>query len=299
MGKRALFEVILLGKSTLFKEGLGRILKGADFRVIGSVETAAEVSSLKPRSGGGALLIFHSNDGADYTRDQLEEALELAPGARIAVVTDRYRLHELLSAMRAGAHGYFVDIMTCDLFVKSLELIMMGQTIYPPAFMSYVLGTESKQLHGLSESEIAGSSRVTMSQDRVDPDLSPREISILQYLIKGDSNKCIARKIDIAEATVKVHVKAILRKIGVQNRTQAAIWGLNNGPQSRLAEDDPLHSPKAFSGRQNTGIAVQVFGRASIMPPPLLRTLDHSVGEVQMLSVDHLLSKGIRKFSRD
>ncbi|MFX5817298.1 LuxR C-terminal-related transcriptional regulator, partial [Acinetobacter baumannii] len=60
--------------------------------------------------------------------------------------------------------------------------------------------------------------------------LSPREISILQCLIEGDSNKCIARKINIAEATVKVHIKAILRKIRVQNRTQAAIWGLNHRP---------------------------------------------------------------------
>ena len=50
---------------------------------------------------------------------------------------------------------------------------------------------------------------------------------MLERLIEGDSNKCIARKIDIAEATVKVHVKAILRKIRVQNRTQAAIWGMN------------------------------------------------------------------------
>ncbi|XSC41943.1 response regulator transcription factor [Bradyrhizobium sp. RDT10] len=59
----------------------------------------------------------------------------------------------------------------------------------------------------------------------IDPRLSPRERSIMRCLIEGDSNKCIARKIEIAEATVKVHIKAILRKIHVQNRTQAAIWG--------------------------------------------------------------------------
>ena len=61
------------------------------------------------------------------------------------------------------------------------------------------------------------------------PLLSPREKVILRCITEGASNKCIARKIDIAEATVKVHVKAILRKIRVQNRTQAAIWGINNG----------------------------------------------------------------------
>jgi DNA-binding CsgD family transcriptional regulator len=60
---------------------------------------------------------------------------------------------------------------------------------------------------------------------------------LLRCLIEGYSNKCIARKIDIAEATVKVHVKAILRKIRVQNRTQAAIWGMNNGSLKRPADD--------------------------------------------------------------
>jgi two-component system nitrate/nitrite response regulator NarL len=61
------------------------------------------------------------------------------------------------------------------------------------------------------------------------PRLSDRERCILNCLIAGDSNKTIARKIDIAEATVKVHVKAILRKVRVQNRTQAAIWAMSNG----------------------------------------------------------------------
>jgi DNA-binding CsgD family transcriptional regulator len=54
------------------------------------------------------------------------------------------------------------------------------------------------------------------------------EKRILLCLVEGDSNKVIARKSDIAEATVKVHIKAILRKIQVQNRTQAAVWGINH-----------------------------------------------------------------------
>ena len=61
------------------------------------------------------------------------------------------------------------------------------------------------------------------------PRLSARHKSILSCLIEGDSNKVIARKINIAEATVKVHVKAILRRIHVHNRTQAAIWAMNSG----------------------------------------------------------------------
>ena len=67
-------------------------------------------------------------------------------------------------------------------------------------------------------------------------ELSVREKSILQCLALGDSNKAIARKVDIAEATVKAHVKTILRKIRAQNRTQAAIWAMNNASQVRMTE---------------------------------------------------------------
>jgi two-component system nitrate/nitrite response regulator NarL len=69
------------------------------------------------------------------------------------------------------------------------------------------------------------------------PELSTREKCILRCLIFGDSNKVVARKMDIAEATVKVHIKAILRKIRAQNRTQAAIWAMNNASWVRTSED--------------------------------------------------------------
>lgn len=62
-----------------------------------------------------------------------------------------------------------------------------------------------------------------------DKGLSPREIQILTCLVTGGSNKAIAARIGITEATVKVHIKGLLRKIDVRNRTQAAIWALNNG----------------------------------------------------------------------
>ena len=97
-------------------------------------------------------------------------------------------------------------------------------------------------------------------EDAIAPPLSPREKSILRCLVNGDSNKCIARKIDITEATVKVHVKAILRKIRVQNRTQAAIWGMNNRALTRPASDStpaPL-IPDASNGLANSVKVIQI-----------------------------------------
>jgi len=175
------------------------------------------------------VLIVHAGGDFEAAVEQIELLRERHPKARIAVVADHYRLDEMVSAFRAGASGYFIDVMTCDVFVKSIELVMMGETIFPPAFMSSILHYESNHF-AKPESRNDNDRAIAFTAERsVTQQLSPREKSIMQCLIAGDSNKCIARKIDIAEATVKVHVKAILRKIRVQNRTQAAIWGMNNG----------------------------------------------------------------------
>jgi two-component system nitrate/nitrite response regulator NarL len=148
----------------------------------------------------------------------------------------------MVSAFRAGASGYFIDVMTCDVFIKSIELVMMGETIFPPAFMSSILHSESDHF-AKAEPRNDNARAIPFTPERsITQQLSPREKSIMQCLIAGDSNKCIARKIDIAEATVKVHVKAILRKIRVQNRTQAAIWGMNNGSQVRPISDGEMVS---------------------------------------------------------
>jgi two-component system nitrate/nitrite response regulator NarL len=114
---------------------------------------------------------------------------------------------------------------------------MMGETIFPPAFMSSILHAESDHF-AKAEPRNDNERAIAFTPERsITQQLSPREKSIMQCLIAGDSNKCIARKIDIAEATVKVHVKAILRKIRVQNRTQAAIWGMNHGSLVRPIND--------------------------------------------------------------
>src|SRR6185437_5415304 len=119
-----------------------------------------------------------------------------------------------------------------DVFIRSLELVMMGETVLPPAFLSYVVGRQGARLSDDGPVKNDNETILVREIDDPAPQLSPREKSILRCLIEGDSNKAIARKMDIAEATVKVHVKAILRKIRVHNRTQAAIWAINNGSLS-------------------------------------------------------------------
>jgi len=181
--------------------------------------------------------VIHTGDDCDAAVEQIKQFRNQHPGGRIAIVADHYRLSELVSAFRAGANGYFVDVMACDVFIKSIELLMMGETIFPPAFLSFVLDSEGDRLGQAAPRDENNQETLIRTENTLAPQLSTREKSILRCLVEGDSNKCIARKIDITEATVKVHVKAILRKIGVQNRTQAAIWGMNNGSATRLANN--------------------------------------------------------------
>jgi DNA-binding NarL/FixJ family response regulator len=252
MRRRYPFGIVLVGRTSLLKEGLAEILRSANFRILTSVSCADDLPTSKAQRRQQLFLIVHTGQNFNSAVEQVELFRSRRPDARIAIVADRYRLDELISAFRAGANGFFVDVMTSHILIKSLELVMMGETVFPPEFLSFALDTESS--NAPEEERPDDHQRPLATDDGMAPQLSPREISILRCLIEGDSNKSIARKIDIAEATVKVHVKAILRKIRAQNRTQAAIWGMNNGwlahttnslsPASPWAEEASSISPE-------------------------------------------------------
>jgi DNA-binding NarL/FixJ family response regulator len=228
MRRQQPFGTIIVGKASLLKEGLAEILRSANFRILTSISCLDDLPTGKAQPCQQLFLIVHTGEDFNSAVEQIELFRTRRPGGRIAIVTDRYRLEDSVSAFRAGANGYFVEVMTSHILIKSLELVMMGETVFPPAFLAFVLDPESDCAHEVAPRDDNQELLIT-AEDRIAPRLSPREKSILHYLVEGDSNKSIARKIGITEATVKVHVKAILRKIRVNNRTQAAIWGMNNG----------------------------------------------------------------------
>jgi DNA-binding NarL/FixJ family response regulator len=292
MRTRQIFGAVLVGKSILLREGIARILHSANFRILASVACADELPPSKPTLHPQLFLLVHTGNDVDPTLEQIELLKERHPGGRIAIVADHYRLSELVSAFRAGANGYFVDVMTCDILIKSLELVMMGETIFPPAFLSYVLDTEGVRPIEASPSNKNGEAILVTTDEMITPQLSPREKSILRCLIEGDSNKSIARKMDIAEATVKVHVKAILRKIRVQNRTQAAIWGMNNGSLARAANDSSPLSSSDVSQRLPKPVA-DISEIRKLEPPSSAGAVSHTANHVPVARIDRLLRKGI------
>src|ERR1700737_1789815 len=139
---RQLFATVLVGKSILLREGLARILRSANFRISASVSCADNLLLSKLQLQRPLFVIVHTGDDFEAAVEQIELLRDQYPGGRIAIVADHYRLDELVSAFRAGANGYFVDVMTCDVFTKSIELVMMGETVFPPAFLTFALDPE-------------------------------------------------------------------------------------------------------------------------------------------------------------
>jgi DNA-binding NarL/FixJ family response regulator len=294
MRQRQSFATILVGKSILLREGLVRILRSANFRVLASVSCADDLVPSKLQLHQPLFLVVHTGDDFDAAVEQVELFRNQHPGGRIAIVADHYRLSELISAFRAGTNGYFADVMTCDAFIKSMELVMMGETIFPPAFLSFILDPEGPHLAEAAPNDEDGEPILVTTEDAIAPTLSPREKLILSCLIEGNSNKSIARKIDIAEATVKVHVKAILRKIRVQNRTQAAIWGMNNGSVTRLANNSS--PPSIFDVRKPLPNPVEVISEIKQIGASVpLAPIGHDANNVDVPRIDRLIRKGINR----
>ncbi|MBA1158562.1 LuxR C-terminal-related transcriptional regulator [Microvirga mediterraneensis] len=153
--------------------------------------------------------------------------------ARIVVLSDSFNLEGMKSAFQSGADGYCLASTGCEALIKYLDLVMMGEVVFPSAaFLTAITGSAE----GSDDARDTASIRMQPLQVASAPEghdspvrtLSSREAEILQCLMQGAPNKVIARKLDVAEATVKVHIKAILRKIRVANRTQAAMWAVNH-----------------------------------------------------------------------
>jgi two-component system nitrate/nitrite response regulator NarL len=120
-------------------------------------------------------------------------------------------------AMAGGARGFLPKDISAEALQISLALVVLGEDIF----------TAPASLRGHGVSAIRSPSPASAVGNLRAP-LSGRETQILRCLQDGLPNKTIARDLDMAEATVKVHLKALLRKINVENRTQAAVWSMNN-----------------------------------------------------------------------
>jgi two-component system, NarL family, nitrate/nitrite response regulator NarL len=300
------FATILVGPSALLREGLTRILSATNFRIVASGSCVDGLVLAALPQHGSILLIIDAGDDLDAAVGQVELFKERHPTARIAVLADHNHPSEIVSAFRAGANAYFIKVAPFDAFIKSLELVMLGETILPAAILSMILDhADDGEDHHEHES-VVRDVRKTVGEllepeSNYTPRLTVRERCILNCLIEGDSNKVIARKNDIAETTVKVHVKAILRKVRVHNRTQAAIWAMSNGSSISAMDSGSSAPAKAAAHPPLTSHLVRALpvtqrnGSALLLPAVTQSVEEARPGEPP--SVDRLVRVGINRRS--
>ncbi len=139
------------------------------------------------------------------------------PSTHAIVFAEQAELGSLATAFGAGADGYMLKSISSAALIDSLRLVLHGEKVFPRTLCE-VIG----QIRGDGGEASSRMTRVGSVS------LTEREIAILQGLAQGHTNKRIANGIGITEATVKVNLKSVLRKLGLSNRTQVAIWAIQN-----------------------------------------------------------------------
>jgi two-component system nitrate/nitrite response regulator NarL len=208
---------VLICQNLLLRTGISHILSGTRFVI--AKESCDDLSSLPvfPHDEPALFIICDSRTIGEYAA-AVEELKARYSSSRVVVLTDAMAPETVLQLCRAGLDGFCPTSMDRHALVKALEIVILGET-YIPASIGLTLLEQGRQ--GQAHfGHLAPANDPAMLLNK----LSDREAQILRCLTQGASNKVIARELGVAEATVKVHIKAILRKVKASNRTQAAMW---------------------------------------------------------------------------
>lgn len=246
-----MYLVALVCPHRLFRDGLHEVVRKTPASVLADGKAATEVLERIGGQGAPDLAIFDLDLGPQLNGElaQLRMFRDRFPACRIIVLTDTPAADHAVLALRSGAHALLSRDIPSEVLQNALHCVMVGQLLIPPEVASLLIRRDlAEELRSLEfadapagvpdDAEVAAATAflsdapVATAQTVVPAApvamLSGRENQILQCLIEGFSNKAIARRLDLAEATVKVHLKSLLRKLQAKNRTQAAVWALNN-----------------------------------------------------------------------
>lgn len=203
----------------LLRTGLEQIFDGTHFALANpALQSASPPAAYE--SPAADLLIIDRNYCPHGFLDLLAELKAHNPAARAIVLADHFDVDTVALARLAGADGFCLTTCSRDVLIRSLELVMLGEVVVPSQLIVAML--ESSSMRSIDYPLLPSPEHLIGALPQ--RPLSSRELEVLTLLKEGAPNKVIARRLDVAEATVKVHVKTILRKIGVHNRAQAAIW---------------------------------------------------------------------------
>jgi two-component system nitrate/nitrite response regulator NarL len=223
------YVTVLICKNAVLRTGLKHLLADTCFAVSDIVFD--EPPPWRPRLYiQPALFIVDASNPSEKLIEIVRLLKERQPEARVVFVAPHFETAFVQLGHAAGVDGFCSAGSDREVLIKSLELVMMGEKFVPGALVRSILSETALNV----ETDQAEPMAEPLPLDPVMQRLSKREVEILRCLMRGHSNKVIAKKLDVAEATIKVHVKAILRKIGAANRTQAAMWATEHLSRTQI-----------------------------------------------------------------
>lgn len=232
--------------SILLREGIGSVLQDTRYKVVATAARPAELPHV-PYSNGQASLAVLGIDAGNGNLDEIGPSVRLLrsliPDCKVVLIAGAPIDPERMLALSPDACIF--NLGSRDTLIKILELTFMDQRVF-------VLSDSMAMTASDPAVKTVGNPHDVSNRAGAST-LSPRERQILGSLAEGRSNKVIARLYNLSEATIKVHLKAILRKTKTHNRTQAAIWAIQHGFVDHSFEQEewsPTHPPWRRSGNR-------------------------------------------------
>ncbi|MBF5002765.1 response regulator [Diaphorobacter caeni] len=211
-------SVFLIDDHTLLRRGLVALLaQQPDLKVVGEAADAGQALRLVPELRPDVILLDNHLPGVTGI-DAIAGLREASPHSRILMLTVSEDGQDLAAALRKGAQGYLLKTIEGHMLADSIHRAMRGESVVSPEMMGKLVAALR------SQEPAAAEDAVSEPAPEAQPQLSPREEEVLGEIARGASNKEIARTLDIAETTVKIHVQHILRKLGLSSRVQAAVY---------------------------------------------------------------------------
>jgi two-component system, NarL family, nitrate/nitrite response regulator NarL len=209
-------RVLIVDDHTLFRSGIKLLLQRQEgFEVVGEAGNALEGVKLAKRLKPDVVLQDLHMPGTSGL-EAIPLLREEVPQAQVVMLTVSEDAEDLLEALRIGARGYLLKNIDTDFLLDSIRRAAAAESVM------------SSQM----ASKLADAMRTTTKGNVAVPNanrLTPREREIIVMLARGASNKEIARTLDLAESTVKIHVQGILRKLNLASRVQAAVYAVEHG----------------------------------------------------------------------
>jgi len=217
-------RVLIVDDHTLFRSGVKALLaRQDDFEVVGEASDGLDgIKRAKELRPDVILLDLHMPglSGREAVRILAEEC----PESKVVMLTVSEDAEDLIETLRNGASGYLLKNIDTQTLIDSIRRAADGDSVVSPQMTS-------KLVRNIKAGPAAAA---PAERDK----LSPREREILAFIARGASNKEIARSLDVAESTVKIHVQHILRKLNLTSRVQAAVYAVENGLAER-PQDKP------------------------------------------------------------